>query len=179
MHGGARGNYRQFFRIVFKPFLGDFIPGHLIFARRCKGQLPPICSGCLGATPWRLPSRVISFLHGGVRGSYRQFLFGLFPGNPGASYVCTAMHRVATAKFCYGLSWCHSWRLPYRVIPFLHGGLRGSYRQFVFGLSWGNAGASYFCTAVQGAATANFFRGCLGVNLGDYHLGSSHFCMAV
>ena len=77
LHGGARGSYRQFCRTVLRPLLGDFIPGHVIIARRCKGQLSPICSDCLEATSWRL--------------------------HPGSSHFCTAVQGATTVNFS-GLS---------------------------------------------------------------------------
>ena len=37
------------------------------------------------------------------------------------------------------LFWGQSWRLPFRVMSFLRGGARGSYRQFLFVLFWGKS----------------------------------------
>ena len=60
----------------FKPVPGA-IPD-VIFARRCKGQLSTFFFVLFWGQAWRLPFRVMSFLRGGARGSYRQFFVVLF-----------------------------------------------------------------------------------------------------
>ena len=112
------------------------IPGHLTFARRCKGQLPPIFPDCLEATLCRSPFRVMSLLHGGARGNYRQFfrtvLKALFVDyHSGSCHYCMAVQRAAIAIF----SEC----------------LEATSLRF-------HPGSSHFCTAAQGATTANFSK---------------------
>ena len=58
------------------PSLSITIPGHVIIARRCKGQLSPILSDCLEATSWRFHSGSSHFCTA-VQGAAIVNLFGL------------------------------------------------------------------------------------------------------
>ena len=112
-----------------RPLLGDFIPGHLIFARRCKGQLPPIFPDCLEATLCRLPFRVMSLLHGGARGSYRQFF---------RTVLRSLLGDVIPGHLIFAR------RRKEQLPPILSDYLETTSWRF-------HPGPSHFCTVVQGA----------------------------
>ena len=76
LHGSARGSYRQFFSDGLKLFR-VFIPDHLIFARRCKGQLWAIFSDCPEATLFRLLFAGHVIYCAVVQGTVVGNLFGL------------------------------------------------------------------------------------------------------
>ena len=167
MLGCSRGSYRLFLRTVLKSVLGDFIPGYLTFARRCKWQIPPIIPNCFEAILCRLPFRVMSLLHGGARESYLQFcrtVLRPFLGDFNSGHLifacgckgqlppicsdcledtlCRSPFRVMSLLHGgargSGLSEASLSRLPFRVNPIWHDGARGNYGQF-FGLSSGQS----------------------------------------